>query len=46
VLPSWLHYGFGRSGPRPTPRRAGEIEIMPTLQPVTGGLGVGLAGSM
>jgi membrane-associated phospholipid phosphatase len=46
VLPSWLHYGFGRSRARATPRRAGDIQIMPTLQPVNGGLGVGLAGSM
>jgi membrane-associated phospholipid phosphatase len=43
VMPSWLHYGF--SG---TPRRgrAGLPDIVPTLQPVVGGIGVGIAGSM
>ena len=43
VMPSWLHYGFGNTR-RGT--RAGAPEIVPTLQPVVGGLGVGIAGSM
>ncbi|MDB4993671.1 MAG: hypothetical protein JWM74_1103 [Myxococcaceae bacterium] len=45
VIPSWLHYGFGRT--RTTKRtRAGDLQMVPTLQPVVGGLGIGLAGSM
>jgi membrane-associated phospholipid phosphatase len=43
VIPSWLHYGFGRTR---TPRRAGSVQLVPTLQPVAGGLGIGIAGSM
>ncbi|MDB4937577.1 MAG: hypothetical protein JWP87_4549 [Labilithrix sp.] len=43
VLPSLLHYGFGRKTPPPRP---GSMYMVPTLLPVEGGLGVGLAGSM
>ena len=45
VIPSWLHYGFGRTRTS-KPRRAGDVQIVPTLQPVAGGIGIGLAGSM
>jgi membrane-associated phospholipid phosphatase len=44
VLPSLLHYGFGRKRSRPP--RAGAIRMLPTLLPVEGGVGVGVAGSM
>ena len=43
VLPSLLHYGFGRGVPA---KRPGSAEVMPTLLPIEGGLGIGLAGSM
>ena len=44
VLPSLLHYGFGRG--MPAKRRMGRAEVMPTLLPIQGGLGLGVAGSM
>ncbi len=45
IIPSWLHYGFGRTRTS-KPRRAGDIQMVPTLQPVVGGIGVGVTGSM
>ncbi|MDB5216180.1 MAG: uncharacterized protein JWO86_4107 [Myxococcaceae bacterium] len=43
VMPSLLHYGFGRKS---KPMRADSTQWMPTLLPVEGGLGLGIAGSM
>lgn len=43
VLPSLLHYGFGRTT---APPRPGSSQIVPMLQPMADGLGIGLAGSM
>jgi hypothetical protein len=42
VMPSWLHYGFGRS----SRTKRSTAELVPTLQPVAGGIGIGVAGSM
>jgi membrane-associated phospholipid phosphatase len=46
VMPSWLHYGFGRTGTTKKTNRGGSAQIVPTLQPVVGGIAIGLAGSM
>jgi membrane-associated phospholipid phosphatase len=43
VLPSLLHYGFGRKSKG---MRADSTQWVPTLLPIEGGLGLGVAGSM
>jgi membrane-associated phospholipid phosphatase len=44
VLPSVLHYGFGGGRPVGT-IRSGDLYAVPTITPVAGGAGVGIAGS-
>ncbi len=42
VVPSLLHYGFGSA----KNTRPSGLRVVPTLQPVVGGIGVGVAGSL